>query len=373
LKKELTDDPQWVNAVKRASGLEAKMRAFYGFESGGDPRAIANFPSRMKYARQAAAMGGDGAPGDIPVSGGAAGRQDSISGMQPEFRARLAAMMKDAPKGASVFSGYRSPELQAQLFAHSDRSGHMVARPGHSHHGAGDAADLRGDLGWFHKNAAKYGLRFPMPYENWHIQSDPNTRVPAPGSSVASGGHPIKGKLSDFDDFVSGKTAAAVKRREAQIKNLPKAVQESIRRAPLNFNRGDDFGTSPSWKGVSADRTAGMESGVIGGQEKEIDRGLTDAGRLAGMDQGKWRARHPLGTDPGMIHGISGDAYDIAGKHLAEINAIRRKASMPIHTTVKFHHDVPGIRDRGEAQARRSFNAEVRRGRYSSYSSVGVV
>jgi hypothetical protein len=89
-------------------------------------------------------------------------------------------MFKDAPAGASVFSGYRSPALQAQLFARSDRSGHMVAPPGRSHHGKGDAADIKGDLPWFHKHAAEYGLRFPMPYENWHIQADPNTKVPVP-------------------------------------------------------------------------------------------------------------------------------------------------------------------------------------------------
>src|ERR1700731_2047937 len=119
---------------------------------------------------------------DIPLSGGAASRADSLTGMQPEFRARLARMMKDAPPGASVFSGYRSPELQARLFAHSDRSGHMVAAPGHSHHGRGDAADVKGDLKWFHEHAHEYGLTFPMSYENWHIQLDPNTTVPAPQS-----------------------------------------------------------------------------------------------------------------------------------------------------------------------------------------------
>jgi hypothetical protein len=105
----------------------------------------------------------------IPLSGGAAARHDSLSGMQPDFRSRLAAMFHDAPAGSSVFSGYRSPALQAMLFNRPHRPG-FVARPGHSHHGFGDAADLRGNLGWFHKHAHEYGLRFPMSYEPWHIQ-----------------------------------------------------------------------------------------------------------------------------------------------------------------------------------------------------------
>jgi hypothetical protein len=34
----------------------------------------------------------------------------------------------------------------------------------------GDAADI----------AHEYGLHFPMSWENWHIHSDPNTKVPPP-------------------------------------------------------------------------------------------------------------------------------------------------------------------------------------------------
>jgi hypothetical protein len=91
--------------------------------------------------------------------------------MQPEFRRRLGRMMaaaKAAGRPLSVFSGYRSQEHQNRLFAESDRSGHMVAR--HSHHTAGSAADLRGDLAWAHKHAAEFGLHFPMRWENWHIE-----------------------------------------------------------------------------------------------------------------------------------------------------------------------------------------------------------
>jgi hypothetical protein len=41
--------------------------------------------------------------GEAGKSGGAASRKDSLSGMQPRFRARLEAMFHDAPEGSSVF------------------------------------------------------------------------------------------------------------------------------------------------------------------------------------------------------------------------------------------------------------------------------
>ena len=111
--------------------------------------------------------------GEIPLSGAAAehGASYSLGHMDPEFRSRLGHMMKAAKAAGrplSVFSGYRSQEHQDRLFAASDRSGHMVAR--HSHHTAGSAADLRGDLAWAHKHASEFGLRFPMPWESWHIE-----------------------------------------------------------------------------------------------------------------------------------------------------------------------------------------------------------
>jgi hypothetical protein len=50
---------------------------------------------------------------------------------------------------------------------HSDHSGHWVAR--HSHHTAGIAADLKGDLAWAQACGA-IRIAVPMPSENWHIE-----------------------------------------------------------------------------------------------------------------------------------------------------------------------------------------------------------
>lgn len=112
----------------------------------------------------------------IPLTGGAATRPNSISGLQPEFREKLGAMFAHAPPGSSVFSGYRSRALQTQLYNAPHRPGY-VARPGHSHHETGEAADLHGNIAWFHKHAHEYGLRFPMTREPWHIENNSHVRI----------------------------------------------------------------------------------------------------------------------------------------------------------------------------------------------------
>jgi hypothetical protein len=110
---------------------------------------------------------------------------DHVDGLTPDFQARLSALVAAAPPRIQpklgIYSGYRSPERQRQLFLASDRSGKMVARPGRSFHEKGRAVDLAYDgkslsrapkdvVKWIHDNAAKFGLYFPMSYENWHIE-----------------------------------------------------------------------------------------------------------------------------------------------------------------------------------------------------------
>jgi len=61
-------------------------------------------------------------------------------------------------------------------------------------------------------------------------------------------------------------------------------------------------------------------------------------------------------------------------QHESQLEDFRRKAAEPVHVPVKFsYEDVKGIRDRGEAQGRRTFNRETKRARYQSFSDVGVV
>jgi hypothetical protein len=152
----------------------------------------------IEHASRKHLLGFRGAEG-IPLSGAAAqhGADYSLGHMQPEFRARLAHIMaaaKAAGHPLSVSSGYRSQEHQNRLFGASNRSGHMVAR--HSHHTAGTAADLRGDLAWAHAHAAEFGLRFPMTWENWHVepmrgdiasQKRPHAEIGAPKVYASTG------------------------------------------------------------------------------------------------------------------------------------------------------------------------------------------
>lgn len=116
---------------------------------------------------------------------GGATRPDAITGLNPAFSSALERLYAAAPPDVQaqlgLTSGYRSIARQQELWNASDKSGHMVAAPGHSQHNFGLAADLygmgtgagnvsAGARDWVHANAANYGLTFPMAYEPWHVQ-----------------------------------------------------------------------------------------------------------------------------------------------------------------------------------------------------------
>jgi hypothetical protein len=139
-------------------------------------------PSWMHASYEGGGVGGSLLQKAAWSGGGglARGFTGDSGGMQPYFKTRLDSLLQDAHASGhplSVFSGYRSQAHQDALFARSDHSGHWVAR--HSHHTMGIAADLHGDLGWAHAHAAEHGLRFPMPWEKWHIE--PSGKSPPSG------------------------------------------------------------------------------------------------------------------------------------------------------------------------------------------------
>ncbi len=108
--------------------------------------------------------------GAISVSG-------DPGGFVPEFEKRLNRMIAASGGRLKVTSGYRSVAHQAELFkaavqkyGSEEAARKWVAPPGKSQHGKGMAADIGGDLNWAHKNASKFGLHFPMPWEKWHIE-----------------------------------------------------------------------------------------------------------------------------------------------------------------------------------------------------------
>ena len=102
----------------------------------------------------------------------------NVSGMNAAFVAKLRAAFAAIPGGTCrVGSGFRSHSEQARLYRAKPG---LAARPGHSNHERGLAADLscnHGALAWLHRNASRFGLRFPMSYESWHIEPEGATRL----------------------------------------------------------------------------------------------------------------------------------------------------------------------------------------------------
>lgn len=104
-----------------------------------------------------------------------------IDDLDPHLRIPLAQLIAAAPGTITVFSGRRSYAKQAELFAAALRkygsynaARRWVAPPGTSMHNKGLAADLTfqnpGTLQWAHANASRFGLHFPMSWEDWHIE-----------------------------------------------------------------------------------------------------------------------------------------------------------------------------------------------------------
>lgn len=119
-----------------------------------------------------------------------------VANLNPELASRLAAMLADAPGGISIKSGYRSVERQQQLWDEALRkygdpeiADNWVARPGKSRHNHGLAVDLAyaddAAKAWVHENARRYGLTFPLSWEDWHIQMIPDGQGGATPVAVA--------------------------------------------------------------------------------------------------------------------------------------------------------------------------------------------
>ena len=110
----------------------------------------------------------------------------TTGGMQPNLARSINAMKRDNPN-IKISSGHRTSSQQANLFAL--KGGQGVAKPGHSAHQTGRAADIgpASQFGWIAQNAHKYGLYTPdSKSEPWHVQTmgDP---VSSPVSGLTAG------------------------------------------------------------------------------------------------------------------------------------------------------------------------------------------
>lgn len=129
-----------------------------------------------------------------PYAIGGATRPDSFSRMTPAMQQGLFELLQAADSelgsGLQVYSGYRSPELQARLFENavskygSEKAARKwVAPPGRSRHNTGQAADLKFDgvridklpedhpaRVWLSQNVSRFGLSQPMSWEPWQVE-----------------------------------------------------------------------------------------------------------------------------------------------------------------------------------------------------------
>lgn len=141
--------------------------------------------------------------------GGAASRPDSFSRLNPDYARAVSELLLAAdeelgPRSLLITSAYRSPELQAQLYADEvakagspEAARRMVAPPGYSRHNYGLAVDFADATGallrdpnsreaqWLAENASRFGLGVPMSWEPWQVElmGPDGRRLPLPISS----------------------------------------------------------------------------------------------------------------------------------------------------------------------------------------------
>ena len=191
-----------------------------------------------------------------PYATGGATRPDSFTGMTPEFNTALETMFASAPPEIrdqlQVYSGYRSPERQAELWeAALERYGseaearRWVAPPGRSQHNMGNAADLRyldpAAMDWAHQNAAQFGLAFPLSNENWHIElatarGGQPAGTPA-GNTRPAAGMPATNMQAPMNALAQADVMALAEdaRRRQQDQQF-NALSESLRRPIYDYS-----------------------------------------------------------------------------------------------------------------------------------------
>ncbi|MDR3473411.1 MAG: D-alanyl-D-alanine carboxypeptidase family protein [Devosia sp.] len=117
----------------------------------------------------------------------------SVTGLHTEFQGRLENLFQAAPdsmkKDLGLISGYRTVAEQTKIWndtlakyhGNVNEARRWAAPPGKSAHNSGFAADMayKGKslasappdvVNWLHTNAPKFGLKFPLSNENWHIE-----------------------------------------------------------------------------------------------------------------------------------------------------------------------------------------------------------
>lgn len=125
-------------------------------------------------------------PSDSSINGKAGSKGTAPFGYNKYFYAMLSKMIADGHKAghtiiasSSQYGAWRPYEKQLYFYncykTKSCNNGNLAAKPGKSKHGWGIASDLEYNnnnnaIKWAHANAHRYGLKFTVSSENWHIE-----------------------------------------------------------------------------------------------------------------------------------------------------------------------------------------------------------
>lgn len=251
----------------------------------------------------------------------------SVDGLDGSFATNLAAMMQDAPPeiraGLGIYSGYRSPEHQAELFSQAVRkygspaaARKWVAPPGHSEHNSGHAVDLAYNgqslshapkevIDWVHQNASKYGLYFPMSYEPWHVEpmgtrgTSPATGMVAPSSNTVA----TRSAMPSYDEIETRLDKIADpdvrdltrKRVYAMLEAQSKAEEERGKAAKAELWKYIDQGQTPDQVPMEIRQAAGMEavSSAWGYMDKAAKGRDVDSDQTLLYDMRRYAATNP--------------------------------------------------------------------------------
>lgn len=153
---------------------------------GGAGKIAGGTIDQLKSAYQSAAFGSMGgsaamAPTVVGRTMDVAGKSVAqivdglIDGIHPDFQARLQAWNAELGNKFDITAGYRSMSQQAYLYDRWQRrvpGQAQAAPPGRSNHNYGLAVDLNPSRTTPSDRAAgaKYGLRWPMSFEPWHVE-----------------------------------------------------------------------------------------------------------------------------------------------------------------------------------------------------------
>lgn len=245
-----------------------------------------------------------------------------IENLNDGFSVKLSRLIQAAPAGMreklGIYSGARTPERQAEIIAENaskygiDRAAwerdvaamgpveagkkwagefkrtgmsEYIGKPGGSYHQHGTAADMSFNgqslknapaevVQWLHANAGRYGLKFPLTNENWHIE-DASTRggkARPVDPDLASIPYERRQQLkswgeAEYNQQVTKKRAETKDNYSLLITTQPEAVRESVILNDPTLDNGDKAEL------VKALRTAQKESGGVNAMIGAMSRG----------------------------------------------------------------------------------------------------